>query len=53
MKEIVYIHFELIAVIFECLFYVKMDGFVYCNPIVLDKFDGVFVSIIENELNSD
>ena len=53
MKEIVYIRFELIAVIFECLFYIKMNGFVYCNPIVLDKFDGVFVSIIENELNSD
>ena len=53
MKEIVYIRFELIAVIFECLFHIKTDGFVYCNPIVLDKSDGVFASIIENKLNSD
>jgi hypothetical protein len=49
MKEIVYIRFELIVVIFECLFYVKTDGFIYYNPIVLDKFDGIFVSIIKNE----
>ena len=53
MKAIAYIRFKLIAVIFECLFYFKTDSFVYCNPLVLDKFDGVFVSIIDDELNSD